>query len=151
LVFSNLLAERFVRPARGRCSASTPATTRSHSPTNSPTWPPTSWSPIRDDRVFYTDPTPTPTGALGRPRRHGDRFGLADPNTWPTPDVESTTTDVRYGTVKVSACHGLHPKLGRRGHWADHDESPIVAGTVIRVDVQHLPKPTSATKKTLWL
>jgi len=106
---------------------------------------------IRDDRVFYTDPTPAPTGAVGRPRRHGDRFGLADPNTWPTPDVESTTTDVRYGTVHASAWHGLHPKLGRRGHWADHDELPIVAGTVIRVDVEHLPKPTSRTKKTLWL
>jgi DDE superfamily endonuclease len=103
---------------------------------------------IRDDRVFYTDPTPTTTGAIGRPRRHGRRFGCADPNTWPTPDVESSTTDSRYGTVKVSAWHGLHPKLGQRGHWADHDQSPIVAGTVIRVDVQHLPKPTSATKKT---
>jgi hypothetical protein len=106
---------------------------------------------IRDDRVFYPDPEPPAAGAVGRPRRHGDRFGLADPNTWPTPDVESTTTDVRYGTVKVCAWHGLHPKLGHRGHWDDHDELPIVAGTVIRVDVEHLPKPTSRTKKTLWL
>ena len=53
--------------------------------------------------------------------------------------------------MHASAWHGLHPKLGRRGHWADHDELPIVAGTVIRVDVEHLPKPTSRTKKTLWL
>jgi hypothetical protein len=106
---------------------------------------------IRDDRVFYPDPDPPAAGAVGRPRRHGNRFALPDPTTWPTPDVESATTDVRYGTVKVSAWHGLHPKLGRRGHWANHDELPIVAGTVIRVDVQHLPKPTSATKKTLWL
>jgi hypothetical protein len=70
---------------------------------------------IRDDRVFYTDPTPTTAGAIGRPRRHGHRRGCADPNTWPTPDVESTTTDSRYGTVKVSAWQGLHPKLGHRG------------------------------------
>jgi hypothetical protein len=34
---------------------------------------------------------------------------------------------------------------------ADHHELPIVTGTVIRVDVEHLPKPTSRTKKTLWL
>ena len=106
---------------------------------------------IRDDRVFYTDATPPATGTVGRPRRHGDRFRLADPNTWPTPDVESTTTDLRYGTVKVSAWHGLHPRLGCRGHWAEHDTPPIVAGTLIRVEVEHLPKPTSATKKTLWL
>ena len=138
-----------VIPLGRQCSASTPATTRSRSPTNSPASTPTSWSPIRDDRVFYTDPTPT--SGVGRPRRHGDRFGLADPNTWSTPDAEHATTDARYGTVKVSAWHGLHTKLGRRGHWTHHHELPIAVGTVIRVDVEHLPKPTSRTKKTLWL
>lgn len=86
-----------------------------------------------------------------RPRRHGERFGLTDPNTWPEPDQTTTTTDDRYGTVRVSAWHRLHPKLGRRGHWANHDVAPIVRGTVIRVEVEHLPKPTSRTKKTLWL
>ena len=30
-------------------------------------------------------------------------------------------------------------------------EPPIVSGTIIRVEVEHLPKPTSRTKKTLWL
>ena len=28
---------------------------------------------------------------------------------------------------------------------------PIVKGSVIRVEVEHLPKPTARTKKTLWL
>lgn len=106
---------------------------------------------IRDDRVFYTDPAPPAPGTIGRPRRHGDRRGCAEPETWPAPDHESTTTDDRYGTVHVQAWHSLHPKLGRRGHWATHDQPPIVTGTVIRVDVEHLPKPTSRTKKTLWL
>ena len=106
---------------------------------------------IRDDRVFYTDPEPPATGTRGRPRRHGDRHGCAEPETWPAPDHESTTSDPRYGTVRVAAWHDLHPKLGCRGHWAEFDEPPIVTGTVVRVDVQHLPKPTSRTKKTLWL
>lgn len=53
--------------------------------------------------------------------------------------------------MTVSAWHGLHPRLGRRGHWASHEQPPIVPGTVVRVQVQHLPKPTSRTKKTLWL
>jgi len=106
---------------------------------------------IRDDRVFYTDPDPVEPGTVGRPCRHGDKVKLADPDTWPAPDLESTTTDSPYGTVRVSAWHGLHPKLGRRGHWADHDQPPIIRGTVVRVDVEHLPKPTSRTKKTLWL
>src|SRR3954449_6957588 len=40
---------------------------------------------IRGDRVFYADPAPG-AGRLGRPRRHGDRFCCADPDTWPAPD-----------------------------------------------------------------
>jgi Transposase DDE domain len=106
---------------------------------------------IRDDRVFYTAPEPTEPGAIGRPRRHGQRRECTNPQTWPQPDYDSTTIDDRYGTVHVTAWHNLHPKLGRRGHWKHFDAPPIVSGTVIRVDVQHLPKPTSRTKKTLWL
>jgi hypothetical protein len=106
---------------------------------------------IRDDRVFYPDPAPPAPGQLGRPRRHGARFGCADPTSWPDPDDELTATDSRYGTVRVTAWHGLHPKLGRRGRWAHHEVAPIVRGTVIRVEVEHLPKPTARAKKTLWL
>ena len=106
---------------------------------------------IRDDRVFYTDPAPTEPGAVGRPRRHGDRFSCANRSTWPAPDAQLHAEDRRYGTVHVQSWNGLHPKLAGRGRWTHHDAPPIVAGTVIRVDVEHLPKPTARTKKTLWL
>jgi hypothetical protein len=106
---------------------------------------------IRADRVFYTDPKAVTPGTVGRPRRHGTRFGLAEPDGWPAPDEELTTTDPVYGQVNVRAWHDLHPKLGRRGHWAGHDKPPIVRGTVIRVQVEHLPKPTGRALKTLWL
>ena len=106
---------------------------------------------IRDDRVFYTDPAPTEPGTVGRPRRHGHRFSCANPPTWPAPDTELHAKDRRYGTVHVHAWRGLHPKLAGRGRWTHHDAPPIVTGTVIRVDVEHLPKPTARTKKTLWL
>ncbi len=106
---------------------------------------------IRGDRVFYTDPTPPAPGAVGRPRRHGTRFGCADPTSWPAPHAELTATDSRYGTVQVSAWHGLHPKLAGRGRWAGAAAPPIVAGTVVRVAVEHLPKPLSRATKTLWL
>ena len=105
---------------------------------------------IRDDRVFFTDPPP-PGGTVGRPRRHGQRFKCSDVATWHDPDSQLVAADRRYGTVTVQAWSGLHPRLGRRGHWADHDRPPIVRGTVIRVQVEHLPKPTARTKKTLWL
>lgn len=106
---------------------------------------------IRDDRVFYTDPIPPAPGTRGRPRRHGHRVKLTDPGTWPTPDVHTTSTDDRYGTVHVAAWHRLHPQLGRSGHCSEHDKPPIVRGTLVRVNVEHLPKPTSRTKKTRWL
>ncbi len=50
---------------------------------------------IRDDRVFYPDPVAPAPGTVGRPRRHGPRFGCADPTSWPDPDDELTTTDSR--------------------------------------------------------
>jgi DDE superfamily endonuclease len=109
---------------------------------------------IRDDRVFYADPPPRPNrpaGTGGRPPRHGPAFRCAQPTTWPEPAATLTTDDPRYGTVTVDAWHGLHPRLLCRGHWASYDRPPIVRGTVIRVEVEHLPKITARAKKTLWL
>lgn len=106
---------------------------------------------IRCDRVLYTDPEPAPPGRVGRPRRHGDRFACADPDSWAAPDAELSADDPVYGKVHVQAWSGLHPKLGRRGRWAGHDAPPIVRGTVIRVEVERLPKPAGRAVKTLWL
>src|SRR5674476_498039 len=106
---------------------------------------------IRGDRVFYTDPSHRAAAAIGRPRRHGTRFALSDTASAPVPTAELSVQDKRHGKVHVSSWTGLHPKLGCRGHWANHDHPPIVAGTVIRVDVEHLPKPSPSPRKTLWL
>ena len=106
---------------------------------------------IASTRVFHPDPEPRGDRAIGRPRRHGPRIVLADQTTWPTPDAELTTSVPRYGNVTVTAWHHLHPKLHGRGKWKDHDEPRIVRGSVIRVEVEHLPKPTGRVKKTLWL
>ena len=109
---------------------------------------------IRDDRVFYSDPPPRPkrpNGTGGRPPRHGQRMKCSQRRTWAKPTDRLVTTDPRYGTITVTAWADRHPKLTGRGRWAGHHTPPIVKGTVIRVDVQHLPKPTARTKKTLWL
>jgi DDE superfamily endonuclease len=110
---------------------------------------------IRDDRVFFADPPPRPNRPAktgGRPPRHGRRFKCSDPKTWVRASASLVASDPRYGTVRVKAWHGLHPRVIGRGRWADHSGAPpIVRGTVIRVEVEHLPKPTSQTKKTLWL
>ena len=110
---------------------------------------------IRDDRVFYTDPPPRPNrpkGTGGRPPRHGDAMNARSPDDLAKARrPHLVTTDPRYGTVTVTAWHGLHPRLIGRGRWAGHAAPPIVKGSVIRVEVEHLPKPTARTKKTLWL
>ena len=104
---------------------------------------------IKSDRVFYDDPGPRRGPTKGRPPRHGRRFKLSDPRS-PRPDSEIQLHDPRYGTVRVRAWHHRHPKLPGRGRWAG-PEIPIVRGSVIRVDVEHLPNPIGRTKKTLWL
>lgn len=106
---------------------------------------------IASTRVFHPDPEPRTDRARGRPPRHGPRFMLSNEETWTVPDRELTTTARRYGKVKVSAWHNLHPKLHGRGRWRDWEEPPIVKGSVIRVEVEHLPKPAGRIKKTLWL
>jgi hypothetical protein len=106
---------------------------------------------IRSDRVFYTDPAARAPGQMGRPRRHGARFCCADPATWPAPDHILEANDDQYGRVQVTAWAGLHPKLAGRGRWADCPSPPIVTGTVIRVQVEHLPGARGRAVKTLWL
>jgi len=110
---------------------------------------------IRDDRVFFADPPPRPNrpkGTGGRPPRHGRRFKCSDPKSWARPSATLVASDPRYGTVKVKAWRDLHPRVIGRGRWRDYGGAPpIVRGTVIRVEVERLPKPDSGTKKTLWL
>ncbi len=106
---------------------------------------------IGSNRVFYERAPERGAGVNGRPRRHGKRFSCADESTQQSPDGEHHSHDNRYGNIRVRAWHNLHPRLGTRGHWSGFDEPPIVCGTVIRVDVERLPKPSSRSSKTLWL
>jgi hypothetical protein len=106
---------------------------------------------ISPRRVFHPDPPPRPAGTRGRPPRHGPRFALSEPASWTAPDTQHLVHDKVYGQVHVQAWRGLHPKLASKGRWASADGPPIVTGTVIRVQVEHLPKPTGQTLKTLWL
>ena len=106
---------------------------------------------IRGDRVFYRDPSTRAAPSVGRPARHGRRLKLSDARTMGRPDAELATTDPRYGTVRVRAWHGVHPRIIGRGRWVSEGLPPIVRGSVLRVDVEHLPRPDGRAKKTLWL
>ncbi|GAA1885389.1 hypothetical protein GCM10009715_34490 [Paeniglutamicibacter psychrophenolicus] len=104
---------------------------------------------LRSDRVLRNDPIPAPPGS-GRPARHGRDFRLQDPDTWGAPATASHTETTRYGDAAAQSWNRLHPRLARRGAWEDHrGELPVIAGTLIRLEVQHLPG--NAKPKPLWL
>ena len=103
---------------------------------------------LRSDRTFYADPPPGPTG--GRPRRHGTKFACVDPNTWPTPTAEWKTADAHYGWVQLQCWSGLHAIPQIHDQRGTRQARPIVRGTLIRLEVERLPKPTKVPVP-LWL
>jgi hypothetical protein len=95
---------------------------------------------LRSNQVFHADPPPLVPGARGRRRRHGDKIALNKPATLTTPDRVATVDSPRYGQVTLTAWDARHRRLIRDGYWTGHDGPlPIVAGTVLRVEIQRLP------------
>jgi hypothetical protein len=105
---------------------------------------------LRADRCFYADPPPRLPGSTGRPCRHGAKLAFADPTTWPAPTATLVCQDDQYGTVTVAAWSGLHPKQQRHPGHGSRGPRPIVRGTIIRIQVEHVPARTRPPK-VLWL
>jgi hypothetical protein len=105
---------------------------------------------LRSDRVLYFPAAPR-RARPGRPGRHGAEFKLADPGTWPEPLATTITQTTRYGTATASAWDRLHPRLTSRAAWEDHDgELPVIEGTLIRLQVDHLPGDRHPKPVWLW-
>jgi DDE superfamily endonuclease len=107
---------------------------------------------LRSDRVLHFPAPPgRRDGKPGRPPRHGQPFTLADPATWPVPPVATTTQTTRYGTALAQAWDRLHPRLTHRSAWLDHDGPlPVIEGTLIRLQVDHLPGDRDPKPMWLW-
>jgi hypothetical protein len=56
---------------------------------------------LHSNRVFYADPEEVEPRPVGRPRRHGDKFDLKDPASWPEPTGEHRCESEDYGEVRV--------------------------------------------------
>jgi hypothetical protein len=63
---------------------------------------------LHSNRAFYADPEEVEKRPVGRPRRHGKKFALPDPRTWPEPAHEHRCTTEDYGEVRVRAWPRLH-------------------------------------------
>ena len=102
---------------------------------------------LRSDRVMQL-PAPRP---LARPRKHGGEVALADPATWPDPQITTSTVTSRYGTAVAAAWDRVHPRLTHRAAWLDHDGPlPVIEGTLIRLQVDHLPGDRAPKPVWLW-
>jgi hypothetical protein len=105
---------------------------------------------LHSNRVFYAEPEPSFPRPVGRPPRHGSKFDLKDPATWPEPSAEHRCETDVYGSVRLRCWAGLHPKTRRIGERYGCERAPVVRGTVVLVEVDKLPRQTRKPKK-LWL
>src|SRR5947209_2713917 len=106
---------------------------------------------LRSDRVMQLSAPPRQPGTRGRPRKHGGELALADPATWPSPQVTTTTATSRYGTAVTGAWDRVHARLTHRAAWLDHDGPlPVIEGTLIRLQAGHLPGDRDPKPVWLW-
>jgi hypothetical protein len=107
---------------------------------------------LRSDRVLHFPAPPARRdGKPGRPPRHGKELKLAEEKTWPAPHVTTVTATTRYGAAAASSWDRLHPRLASRSAWLDHDGPlPVIEGTLIRLQVDHLPGDRDPKPICLW-
>jgi hypothetical protein len=92
---------------------------------------------LRSNRCLYS--APPPYSGRGRPRSHGKKFQLNDPQTWWADDQSVELDDAQLGRLRVRQWHNLH-----FGASATH---PMTLILLERLDIgsnQHQAKP-------LWL
>lgn len=83
--------------------------------------------------------------------RHGGVLDLDQPEDHPDPAVATVTETLRYGAAFADAWDRAHPRLARRGGWAEHaGPLPIIEGTVIRLRVDRLPGDRNPKPVWLW-
>jgi DDE superfamily endonuclease len=109
---------------------------------------------LRSDRVMYCPAPPLPArprSSGGRRPRHGHKLEFSDPATWPDPAAVTRTETSRYGTAEATAWGRMHQRLEHRGAWEDHEgELPLIEGTLVRLQVGHLPGQRDADPVWLW-
>jgi hypothetical protein len=111
---------------------------------------------LRSDRVLRRPAPSRREHALahpggGRPPLHGSEFRMKDESTWGEPAHTTATGTSRYGTATASCWDRLHHRLTRRAAWLEHPgDLPIIDGTLIRLQVEHLPGERDPKPVWLW-
>jgi hypothetical protein len=106
---------------------------------------------VRSDRVFHAPAGARRGPTKGRAPRHGARLVLRDAETHPAPTAATVNDTARYGRAQATAFARMHPRLESRGGWAAHrGDLPIIEGTVIGLQVEHLPGDRDPKPVWLW-
>jgi DDE superfamily endonuclease len=106
---------------------------------------------VRSNRVFRFPAVHVYDPRGGRPPKHGSEFALTKPAAWPEPSHATITATDRYGAARVQAWDRLHPRLTHRTCWLDHDGPlPVIEGTLLRLQVEHLPGEHDPKPVWLW-
>jgi hypothetical protein len=104
---------------------------------------------LRAGRCFCAEPTTQP--ATGRARRQGGKCVGADPATGPAPTDTWSVTDPHYGSIAGQAWSGWHAAPQNHATRGTRQPRPRGRGTLIRLDVERLPRPTKApTPRWFW-
>lgn len=107
---------------------------------------------LHSGRTFYANPDLPSKRPVGRPFRHGAKFSCKNPDTWHRPTGDLLACSADYGTVRVRAWSGLHPKTRRAAERYGCGSAAVAEGTVVLVEVARLPRGERRRKpKALWL
>lgn len=91
---------------------------------------------LRSNRLLYGEPRAY-TG-IGRPRIHGDKFKLNDPQTWWTPDQLVEVKEPKLGLIRL--------RLWRNLHFQQSAKNPMHL-----VQVERLNEDAVLKSRPLWL
>ena len=106
---------------------------------------------LRSDRVLHFPVPARQPGTNGRPPRHGREFALAGPGHLAGPGRDHDHADHPLRHRGAQAWDRLHPRLTHRSAWLDHDGPlPVIEGTLIRLQVDHLPGDRDPKPVWLW-
>jgi hypothetical protein len=93
---------------------------------------------LRSNRCLFTAPPPSP-GKKGRPKKHGDKFQLSNPQTWPTPVETVEIDDPKWGKMEIKRWEGLHFR-----------SSADIPMTIVLIQRKG-PGASASTPKPIWL
>jgi hypothetical protein len=107
---------------------------------------------LRSDRVLRLPAPPRRHGARGgRPPKHGPEFALDNPATWPNrrpPPRPKPPATARRRPAAGTGCTPGSPTVP--AGWTTPGELPIIEGTLIRLQVDHLPGDRDPKPVWLW-